>query len=418
MGMGGAARGAGTIPGTQFGGATDPSFVEVREGFQVIPSVSVGQRYDSNVFFSPKRQGLDREDFVTTAVPQLRGTYVGDSFMVNATAGATGEYYAKNTTLNYVGANTGIVLDLRKLVDRWWQGAALTVSDTYIYTPQAPAFLIGNLSGSQTNPFATGYQVGRANVSSNIFAANLSMPLNQTVSLIGSYSNGFLRFGQSQVQQSGVLLSYKYQTYSAGLSMQVSPQDSLSVNAVYTENIYTSGSGGSFTSQGGNVEWGHTFTPFLTLKSSAGATALKREFPGSSSATTVAPAGNLALLWKDQTTSMALTYGAALTPATQFQASALLTQVVSFALTQQTAIPELLAVASLNYGRGDPYGSSSGTAISYASVGGTGGVVYKFSPQTFFGLNYSYGNVENQFGNNTFAWDRQVVQMSLSHAFY
>jgi hypothetical protein len=244
------------------------------------------------------------------------------------------------------------------------------------------------------------------------------MPLNQTVSLIGSYSNGFIRYGASDVQQPGVLLNSKYQTYTAGLSIQASPQDILSVNAVNNEYIFTSQSGGSFTSRGGNVEWAHTFTPFLSMKSNAGATVLKREFGGVSQPSKVAPVGNFALLWRDRTTSMAFIYGVWLAPASQFQAQVLLTQVVSFSLTQQTAIPELLAVASLNYGRGDQYGSSSGTAISYASVGGTGGVVYKFSPQTFFGLNYSYGNVENQFGNNTFAFDRHVVQMSLSHAFY
>ena len=207
MGQGAGGIGAGTIPGTPFGGAIDPSMVQVREGFRVIPSISVGQRYDSNVYFTPKQPGLDREDFVSTAVPQVRGYYLGDSFAVNAMASAIGEYYAKNPTLNYVGANTGIVLDLRKLVDRWWQGAALTVSDTYIYSPQAPAFLIGNISGSSGNPFATGFQVGRANLSRNVLNTDLSIPLNQTVSLTGSYSNGFTRFGTSQAQQPGALIN-------------------------------------------------------------------------------------------------------------------------------------------------------------------------------------------------------------------
>ncbi len=78
MGAGAAGIGAGTIPGTPFGGAIDPSMVQVREGFQVIPSLSVGQRYDSNVFFVPKRQGLYRKDMVSTAVPQVRGYYVGN----------------------------------------------------------------------------------------------------------------------------------------------------------------------------------------------------------------------------------------------------------------------------------------------------------------------------------------------------
>ncbi len=179
MGSGAAGIGAGTIPGTPFGGAIDPSMVQVREGFQVIPSLSVGQRYDSNVFFVPKRQGLNREDFVTTTVPQIRGYYVGNWVDVNATAGAIGEYYAQHPTLNYVGTNTGLVLNLSKLLDRWWQGATLTASDTYVYSPQAPAFVVGNLAGANATPFATGFQVGRANVSRNVLRTDLTVPLTQ-----------------------------------------------------------------------------------------------------------------------------------------------------------------------------------------------------------------------------------------------
>lgn len=255
MGAGSTAGlGAGTIPGTPFGGAIDPSMVQMREGFQVIPSISIGQRYDSNVFFVRKSPGLDREDFVSTAVPQVRGYYVGESFTVNATAGAIGEYYAKNPTLNYVGANTGIALDLGKLLNRWWQGASLTASDMYVYSPQAPAFLIGDLSGSSANPFARGFQVGRASVSRNVARTDLSLPLTQTVNLIGSYANGFIRYGSSEVLQP-VLINSKYQTYTAGLSLQASPQDLLSVTAVNTEYDFTSQPIGSFTMRGGGL-WG------------------------------------------------------------------------------------------------------------------------------------------------------------------
>lgn len=418
MGAGAAAIGAGTIPGTPFGGAIDPSMVQVREGLQVIPSVSVGERYDSNVYFVKKRPGLDREDFVTTAVPQVRGYYVGESFAVNAMASAIGEYYAKNTNLNYVGANTGLALNLSKLLDRWWQGAMFTVSDTYIYSPQAPAFLIGNLAGGTTNPYAAGFQVGRASVSRNILSTDLALPLNQTVSLTGNYSNGFSRYGASNVPQAGALINSQYQTYTAGLSMKASPQDILSVNSINADVNFQPAFRGAYSTHGGNVGWEHIFTPFLTVKSHAGATVLQRDLGGVSMPATVVPVGDLALLWKDRTTAMALTYGLGVSPSLQFQSQALRTHVVSFTLTQQTAIPELLAVANINYGRGDQYGSAAGAAISYASVMGVGGLMYKFSPETFLGVNYSYSNVDNKIGGNTFAFDRHVVQLSLTKAFY
>ena len=418
MGAGASGIGAGTIPGTPFGGAIDPSMVQVREGFQVIPSISVGQRYDSNVFFVPKRQGLDREDVVTTAVPQVRGYYVGNWFDVNATAGAIGEYYAKHPTLNYVGANTGLVLNLSKLLDRWWQGATMTASDTYVYSPQAPAFVVGNLAGSSATPFASGFQVGRVNVNRNVLRTDLAVPLTQTISLLGSYATGFIRYGTSEVQQAGVLINSTYQSYTGGLSLKASPQDLLTVHAVNTDYNFSAQAAGSFTTRGVTVGWEHTLTPFVTLQAQAGATVLQRDLVGTSTASLVAPIGHLALLWKDRTTALTLAYDLGVSPSFQFQAQALRTHVVSVTLTQQTAIPELLAVANVNYGRGDQFGSSSGAGLSYATVMGTGGVVYKFSPETFLGLHYSYANVDNQFNGNTFAFDRQVVQLSLTQAFY
>ena len=82
------------------------------------------------------------------------------------------------------------------------------------------------------------------------------------------------------------------------------------------------------------------------------------------------------------------------------------------------ALPNLLAVATANYGRGDQYGASSGADVSYVSVMGSGGVVYKFTPQTFLGVNYTYTNVENNFGGNSVAFDRHVGQVTLTQAFY
>ena len=43
----------GYVPGTAFGGATDPGALQLKEGFRIVPTVMIGERYDSNVFFSP-----------------------------------------------------------------------------------------------------------------------------------------------------------------------------------------------------------------------------------------------------------------------------------------------------------------------------------------------------------------------------
>lgn len=57
---GGMGQGMPNVPGTAFGGATDPSAIQTVDGLRVIPSVQVSERYDSNVFFASKHllQGL------------------------------------------------------------------------------------------------------------------------------------------------------------------------------------------------------------------------------------------------------------------------------------------------------------------------------------------------------------------------
>lgn len=62
------------------------------------------------------------DDYVATAIPQMRGLYVGSWVMVNAMARAVGEYYARNTEHNYMGVSNGGGVDLSKLTSRLWEG--------------------------------------------------------------------------------------------------------------------------------------------------------------------------------------------------------------------------------------------------------------------------------------------------------
>ena len=416
--MGGGMRGGmGGTPGTVFGGANDPSMVPITEGFRVIPSIAVAGRYDSNVFFQAKVPGLDRSDYVTTAAPQIRALYGGSAMTVNATVGANAEYYTKNTNFNYVGTNGSLFLDLSPMLDRLWRGTTFTVVDQFIYTPQPPSFLMGNQEGDTTNPFLRGQQVGRVSVTSNYVGTTLSAPLTQTLSLRGSYSYGFLKFGTSEVQQAGALLNSTYQTFTVGMSKQLSPQDSVSLN--YFDSEYRYEQSGTFTNRGGFIDWTHLFSPTMTLDSLAGASVLQGQSSGLSNVqTTIAPRGRVALTWRDSTTSLSMAYGLALSPSYQFQAQPLLTNIVTFSVTQVTSIPELVGVASVNYGRGDEIGSKSVNAVSFTSYGATGGVLYKFTPQTFLNLTYQYANYDSEFGATNNSFDRHVVSISLAQAFY
>jgi hypothetical protein len=413
--VGHAQIGGGYVPGTAFGGATDPGALQITEGFRIVPTIMVGERYDSNVFFRPRTPGLDREDFVTTTSPQIRGLYAGSLISVNAVGGATGEYYAKNTGLNYIGANASAFLDMSKFLSQWWRGSTWQVTEYYINTAQPQTFLTGDVSGASVNPFARGYQAGRANYQNNIVSTKLSVPLNQTLALIGSYSNGFTKYGSSSVQQ-GTLLGTNSQSYTAGIAMKDTSLDTFSLNFIGSEVDY--GSRGSFVSRGGTVGWDHEFSRIVRVASLAGVQYVQTQFQGVSSRTSIAPTGSFNVTWKDNTTTLRLAYFVGLTPSFQFEAQPLLTHTVSFDLTQVTPITDLVGVVGVNYARGDDLRSSASASISYTSYRATAGVTYKFTPQTFLGLNFTYQNSDNKFGGDSIAFDRSVVQLTLTQAFY
>ena len=413
--IGHAQLGGGYVPGTAFGGATDPGALEITEGFRIIPTVMIGERYDSNVFFRPRTPGLDREDFVTTTSPQIRGLYAGSLISVNAVGGATGEYYAKNTGLNYIGANAGASLDMSKFLAQWWRGSEWRVTESYLNSAQPQSFLTGDVSGASENPFARGYQVGRVNNQSNNVHTNLSVPLNQTLALIGSYSNGFIKYGSSSVQQ-GTLLDTNSQSYTAGIAIKETSLDKFNLSFIGSESDY--GSRGSFVSRGGSVGWVHEFSRILSISSSAGVQYIETKFQSVPRRTTIAPTGSFNVTWRDNTTTLGLAYFIGLTPSFQFSAQPLLTHTVSLALTQVTPITDLVGVVGVNYARGDELGSSSSGPISYTSYGATAGLTYKLTSQTFLGLNFNYRNFDNKFEGNSVAFDRSLAQLTLTQAFY
>ncbi|HWF60816.1 MAG TPA: hypothetical protein VN666_10985 [Nitrospira sp.] len=408
-----------TVPGTAFGGATDPSSMQTVNGLRVVPSVQVSERYDSNVFFAPKSllQGATPEDLVTTVVPQIRGLYADSEKLVkmNAAVGAVGSYYANNTGLSYVGVNAGAGLDMSDLVSRWRPGAKWTVSETYFHSPQPPAFLQGGPLGEQANPLVAGFQATRTNTSSNSVSTTFEFPLSRTVNLTGSYTNSFIRYGASKVPRAGTLISQDRQGYTTGVSVQTSVHDTVTVD--FTGSEFDQGRLGTFSARGGVIGWTHALSPAVSFNAVGGAQMLSGESNGVQFSV-IAPLGSLAISWNDPTTSMTLAYRSGITPSFQFRGGAMLNHTVSFNLTQKTPIRDVVGLFSANYSVANQYGSNSGGGLSWTTVGGTAGLLYQVTQKLFLTLTYNYQNVDRVFSGEHFAYDKHVVQLSLAQAFY
>ena len=409
-----------TVPGTAFGGATDPSSIRVGTGLHVVHSVQVSERYDSNVYFAPKSQlqGLTPEDFVTTVVPQIRGLYTDHEHLVklNAVVGAVGSYYVNNPELSYVGANVGAILDMSDLVSQWRPGARWIVSDTFFYSPQPPAFLAGGPLGEQTNPLVAGFQAYRTNTTSNSVNTRFELPLDRTVNLSGSYRNSFIHYGESQVPGAPTLISQNTHAYTAGFKKEVSFYDSVSVE--FIGNEFDQGELGALSARGGTLGRSHRFSPTVSFDANGGLQEVSGESNGVRISSVIAPVGSLAITWTDATTSMTLAYRSRITPSFQFQSAPMLNHTVSFNMTQKTPIRDLAGLIGANYSIANEYGSSSGGPLSWTTVGGTAGLSYRATQKLFLTMIYSYQNVDNVFGATRFAYDRHVAQLSLAQAFY
>ena len=408
------------VPGTEFGGATDPSSIQLGEGLRIVPSIQISERYDSNVFMASRSvlRGLTPEDFVTTVMPQVRGLYADQQRLVkvNVVAGAIGSYYVNNSGLSYVGANAGVALDMSDLLSRWRPGARWTVSDTYFYSPQPPAFLLGGRPGEVANPLVAGFQAQRTNTSSNSANTVFEFPLNRTINLTGSYSHSFIDYGPSEIPQAAILISQNAHAYSAGLVKEISIQDTVRVD--FTGSDFDQGQRGAFSARGGTLGWTHRFSRAVSFSATGGAQVVSGELNGVRLSSIISPFGSFAIAWSDPTTSITLTYRSAITPSFQFQGAAMLNHAVSFNLTQNTPVRDLAGLLGANYSVANEYGSNSGSALSWTTVGGTAGLLYRATQKTFLTLTYSYQNVDNLFAGTHFAYDRHVGQIALTQAFY
>lgn len=416
-GMGG---GIPTIPGTEFGGETDPSSIREADGLHIVPSVHVSERYDTNVFYTSKSRlkGLTPEDFVTSVIPQVRGLYTDHKKLikVNGVVGAIGSYYMHNPGLSYVGTNAGAVLDMSDLVSQWRPGAKWTVSDTFFYSPQPPAFLEGGQLGEQANPLVAGFQAYRINTKSNNVNTKVELPLSMSIKLTGSYANSFIRYGASQVPGAPPLISQDVHIYTAGLLKELSPYDIVRGDFIGSE--FDVGNRGAFSARGGTLGWTHRFSPTIRFNATGGGQVLSGELNGTQLSSIVAPVANLAIQWNDPTTSLILAYRTSITPSFQFKGAALLNHTVSLNMTQKTPIPDVSGLLSANYSVANEYGSNSGGALSWTTVGGTAGLQYRATQKLFLSMIYSYQNVDNVFSGTHLTFDKHVAQISLSQAFY
>src|SRR6185295_15475612 len=120
--------------------------------FEVVPSMCVSERYDTNIYYRAPTPGLQGEDFVTNVNPMVRVSHNGGYATGFLVVGGFSETYVRNSDLNYFGTNNTLSLNLDNSIRRLLPKASLSVIDTVSYTPLPPGFVNPAAETSPSDP--------------------------------------------------------------------------------------------------------------------------------------------------------------------------------------------------------------------------------------------------------------------------
>ena len=267
---------------------------------RVVPSISVIEQYDSNVFFTPKSllaPGTKVDDFITVVTPQLNFMQSNSLVKTNLSVGAVVQKFVNNSALDNVGFNASTGIDLSQAVNRIlprMRGAR--IFGTYMYTPSAPAFGAGSLGGGAgmggggfggggfgaggigiAGPIDSGLLTQR--IRTTMFNAGFanSYSLSPTTDFQTTYTYSQLSFGGSFTpsttvsgQAQNTVFDTTTHSISAGPTSQISAIDTLTVK--YTFMQMSQAQFGDYATHGGTLGWGRAWTKELSSSLNGGLT--------------------------------------------------------------------------------------------------------------------------------------------------
>ena len=371
----------------------------------IIPSLRLSERYDSNVFFVP---GTNLEDYVTTVSPQVRVVHRRQLVEATVGGGVTAEAYVKNPGLNYVAANGSVDLNLDGAMNELVRGLGLRISDTFYYTPQAPSFVAPTGGSEVPDSFVRGIQAQRANSRSNAGRVDASYSISPVLDIISTYKDQRIQFGNAiSAPTAGVPASFidtTFQTVTSGPVLKVSPLDTVRLSHLYQKGTFSiGGSTSSFSTQGAMAGWTRSFSPTLTASLEGGVTVL-------STGNDLQPLAAASLEWKRRDTDVTLSYSRVIVPSFYFLNTPLLSQVVSGTVTHRLS-ESLSVLLNGNYAINQSVPDSS--LLKFESYSVTPSVSYKVNRIMTATVSYTRSQFQQTFSSQEFRFDRNMVLLSL-----
>ena len=379
---------------------------EVREPeTNIIPSISLAERYDSNVFFV---SGRNLEDYVTTVSPQVRVIHKRQLVEATIGGGVTAEAYVKNPGLNYVGANGLLDLNLDGAMNELVRGLGLHISDTFIYTPQPPSFAAPTGSSQVPESLVRGIQAQRANSRTNSAKVEGSYSVSPVLDFISTYRDQRIQFGSAfsapTAEVQSTFLDTTFQTVTSGPILKVTPLDTVSLSHLYQKGTFSSGGATSdFSTQGAMAGWTRSITPTLTGHVEGGVAVLSIN-------SDLQPLAAASLTWMLRDTDATISYSRVIVPSFLFVATPLLSQVVTGTVTHR--VTNSISVSLLaNYAINQSIPDSS--LLKFTSYSVMPSVNYEINRTLKASLSYTWSQFQQAFASQEFGFDRNVVLLSL-----
>ena len=216
---------------------------------KIIPSATVGGRYNSNIFNRPKQllePGTETSDFITTTGGDVAVLHETRDIDAALNVGGTFNVFAQNTNRNFASVNVGGYADLDRWVDQYFRGASLSVNENFRYTPEPPGFLTGVRERPEDDTFFGGVQGFRASSFINTTSVKGRYSVSRDLSLEGGYTFGLRHQGRIQ---GGDVLNVSYfdtmtHTWFGGPRYKLTRNDSVAALYRYTFSTQTNSAGG------------------------------------------------------------------------------------------------------------------------------------------------------------------------------
>ena len=251
----------------------------------IIPSLTVSERYDSNIFFVPKsllHPDLKPEDFITTVVPQINIIHQGARIRGKLFGSGLVTKYLHNPGRDFIGYNVGGQLDLRDVAQQVSQRiTSLRIRGTYRSTPTTTGFGaagggLGTGYGSTSEDvLETGQVTNRA--SRQIFNLGVggAYQLTALTTLDSRYDYSHLSFGEQQGGVTNPLFDTTTHRGSTTISTRISGRDTVGATAAMSHFIQEDSGGssgrGSFTTITETLQWNRLWTEQLSTSVKGGA---------------------------------------------------------------------------------------------------------------------------------------------------